>query len=144
MKRLIVLIVSLSAILIACSGSDVITTCKSTGNGSEYKATMSSKDGKVLTHTSESNADLGSLALSKDELLEFSETVADSFDYDGVVYEYKIVDEVFVSKTRIDYEEADFEELYEAGLITKSEEEYAKLDVIVKDLESKGYKCSSK
>lgn len=146
MKKIIGVLALLSLVLVACGESSVTTKCEIVEEGYESKVELTSKGEKITKQLSNGKMSFADseFGFSEEDMTEMGEEYAKMTDIDGVEYEYEIKDDFFIDKTEIDYEKADFKELYEINLINVENADYVVLEDTVSGLESIGYECTTK
>ena len=111
-------------------------------NGVKVSNTIDYSGDRVLKQTSVSEMNFKDLGITKDLMEQTVAQYKKLYDIKGVTYKADITDDTISETTVIDYENADFDALKTAKLITSTKEDgkilYVSYEQTVKNLESSG------
>ncbi|MFQ6792725.1 DUF1307 domain-containing protein [Thomasclavelia sp.] len=150
MKKLLGMLM-LALVVTGCSGGGEKTTTVCKGNIDELTTnttTIEATDDKVSTMKATIEYDVTSL-VSDTTTIEYLESYVKSMnvDYgslDGVTAKYTTEGTIITLEVEINYEEADMEQLADAGVITSTDGKeiaYISLDETIKEQEAAGLTC---
>ena len=130
------------------SGDDVAvstTVCTiEVTEGSNQTVTLESKSDVLLKQTNETVSDIAALGMSEEELNTSIDNLKVIYgSIEGVTYSAKIEDGALYETFVIDYENGNFEDLMDAGIIQESDEipDYISLELSIGNFEAIGYTC---
>ncbi len=136
MKLLLAMLVSL-VLVSGCSAEAKTTVCNLEQTGIKETLTIVSEGDQVKSQSSELTYG-EELATPEDFALVADQMEAMLAGYDGVSVE--VTGDLSLSLS-INYDEADFDELYSVGLITEAGVDYIDYDTSIEGLEAQGYIC---
>lgn len=147
MKKLLCMLCLAACVLCGCGSGNNTKTLKCTGTLSgviNVTNTIEYEDDKVLKQTLVNEVTIEDLGISEADLESLVTQYSGSYDIDGVTYSYDITDGLFTETISINFEDANFDELSTAGLISAEDDgtiTYISLEATKESLEAASFVC---